>query len=106
MTSVTLDIENSGAIRAFAAQVAADYPTLNVLINNAGIMRPENLQAPPAGLADAESIVNTNLLGPIRLTAALLPLLRKQPGSVIMNASSGLAFVPMALTPTYTSGQS
>jgi uncharacterized oxidoreductase len=101
MASLTLDIENSGGIRAFAAQVAADYPALNVLINNAGIMRPENLQAPPAGLADVESIINTNLLGPIRLTAALLPLLRKQPGSVIMNVSSGLAFVPMALTPTY-----
>jgi len=101
MTSLILDVENAGSIRAFAAQVAADYPTLNVLINNAGIMRPENLQAPPAGLADSESIINTNLLGPIRLTAALLPLLRKQPDSVIMNVSSGLAFVPLALTPTY-----
>jgi uncharacterized oxidoreductase len=100
-TSLTLDIENSGSIRAFAVQVVKDYPALNVVINNAGIMRPENLQAPPADLADSESIINTNLLGPIRLTAALLPLLRKQSGSVVMNVSSGLAFVPLALTPTY-----
>lgn len=101
MASLTLDIENPGSIRAFAAQVEADYPTLNVLINNAGIMWPENLQAAPAKLSDSEAIINTNLLGPIRLTAALLPLLRKQPRSVIMNVSSGLAFVPLAITPTY-----
>jgi uncharacterized oxidoreductase len=43
----------------------------------------------------------TNLLGPIRLTAALLPLMQKQPRATIMNVSSGLAFVPLALTPTY-----
>jgi uncharacterized oxidoreductase len=101
MASLTLDIENPAAIRAFADALAAHYPALNVLINNAGIMRLENLQAQPADLADAESIIATNLLGPIRLTAALLPQLRKQPYSAIMNVSSGLAFVPLALTPTY-----
>jgi uncharacterized oxidoreductase len=101
MASFTLDIENPAAIRSFAAELAARYPALNVLINNAGIMRIEKLQAQQADLADAESTIATNLLGPIRLTAALLPLLQKQPHSVIMNVSSGLAFVPMAPTPTY-----
>src|ERR1019366_2369977 len=66
-----------------------------------GIMRAENLQAQQDNLADAEATIATNLLGPIRLTAALLPLLQKQPHSTIMNISSGLAFVPMAPTPTY-----
>jgi uncharacterized oxidoreductase len=101
MKSLTLDIESSAAIRSFAAQVAADFPSLNVLVNNAGIMRPEKLLAEQTDLADAEATVAANLLGPIRLTAALLPLLRKQPRSTIMNVSSGLAFVPLALTPTY-----
>jgi uncharacterized oxidoreductase len=101
MKSLTLDIEDPANIRAFVDEVAAQYPALNVLINNAGIMRFENLQKQQDDLADAESIVATNLLGPIRLTAALLPLLRKQPYSAIMNVSSGLAFVPMAPTPTY-----
>jgi len=101
MTSLTLDIEDPANISSFAIQMATRYPALNVLINNAGIMRLENLQAQPYNLADAESIIATNLLGPIRLTAALLPLLRKQPRSAIMNVSSGLAFVPMAPTPTY-----
>ena len=64
-------------------------------------MRPEKLIAQQPDLADAEAIVTTNLLGPIRLTAALLPLLQKQPSSTIVNVSSGLAFLPLALTPTY-----
>jgi uncharacterized oxidoreductase len=101
MAALTLDIENPANIRAFAAQVAAQFPALNVLINNAGIMRVEKLQAQQSGLADAEAIVATNLLGPIRLTAALLPVLQKQAYSAVMNVSSGLAFVPIAPTSTY-----
>jgi len=101
MKSLTLDIENPADIRSFAAQVSTDFPTLNVLINNAGIMRIERLLAQQDDLADAESIVTTNLLGPIRLTAALLPLLQKQPASTIVNVSSGLAFLPLVMTPTY-----
>jgi uncharacterized oxidoreductase len=101
MKSVVLDIEDPTSIRAVVLQVAKEYPELNVVINNAGIMRKENLQAQPDGLADAEAIVTTNLLGPIRLTAALLPFLQRQPYSAIVNVSSGLAFVPLSLTPTY-----
>jgi uncharacterized oxidoreductase len=101
MTSITLDIEDSDNIRSFADRVTKVYPAMNVLINNAGIMRAEKLQAQQNDLADAEAIIATNLLGPIRLTAALLPLLQKQRYSAIMNVSSGLAFVPLAPTPTY-----
>jgi uncharacterized oxidoreductase len=101
MKSITLDIEDPAAIRSFAAQAVASFPALNVLVNNAGIMRPENLLALPSDLADAEAIITTNLLGPIRLTAALLPHLQKQPHAAIVNVSSGLAFLPLALTPTY-----
>jgi uncharacterized oxidoreductase len=102
MKFLTLDIENASAIRAFAVRLASEFPALNVLINNAGIMRPEDLLAQQDDLADSEAIVTTNLLGPIRLTAALLPLLRKQPHATIINVSSGLAFVPLAMTPTYS----
>lgn len=101
MKSMTLDIEDAASIRAFAAKVAGDYPKLNVLINNAGVMRPENLTAPSEDLSDAEAMVVTNLLGPIRLTAALMQQLRMRSQSTIMNVSSGLAFLPLALTPTY-----
>ena len=101
MQSLTLDIENPAAIRDFAAQATAQFPALNVLINNAGIMRIEKLLAQQPDLADAEAIVTTNLLGPIRLTAALLPHLQTQAASTIVNVSSGLAFLPLSLTPTY-----
>lgn len=99
MKSAVLDIENAGAIRGFAAQLAKDYPDLNAVIHNAGIMRPEDLKH--GGTTDAEAIITTNLLGPIRLTAALLPVLLARPRAAIMTVSSGLAFVPMAMTPTY-----
>jgi uncharacterized oxidoreductase len=101
MKSVTLDVSDPKSIQSFAAEVTKDFPTLNVIINNAGIMKPENLLEAPNYLSDAEAIVTTNLLGPIRLTAALLPTLRKQPRATIMTVSSGLAFVPLAMTPTY-----
>lgn len=101
MKSVALDISDAAGIRSFAAQIERQYPALNMLVNNAGIMRVENLQKQQNNLADAESIVTTNLLGPIRLTAALLPLLRRQPAATILNVSSGLAFVPLHTTPTY-----
>jgi short subunit dehydrogenase len=101
MKAVVLDIESPKSIRSVASQMASEFLTLNVVINNAGIMRPENLMAPPQDLLDAEAMVTTNLLGPIRLTGALLPLPRRQLRSTIMNVSSGLAFLPLAMTPTY-----
>jgi len=101
MASLTVDIQDPISLRAFAAQAISRFPTLNVLINNAGIMRAEKLLAQQPDLADAEAIVATNLLGPIRLTAALLPHLQAQPHATIINVSSGLAFLPLTLTPTY-----
>src|ERR1700761_4578449 len=100
MKYLTLDIEDPAAIKAFAAKVGAEDPKLNVLINNAGIMKLENVLEEQK-LEDAEEVITTNLLGPMRLTAALLPLLRKHAESAVINVSSGLAFVPLALTPTY-----
>ena len=92
MSSLTPDIEDPANIRSLAARIATQFPAVNVLINNAGIMRVERLQAQPDDLADAEATIATNLLGPIRLTAALLPLLQKQPYSAIMNVSSRAGF--------------
>ena len=101
MNSITLDVSDPKSIASVAPQVTRDYPSLNVLVNMAGIMQPENLLENPGDVSTAEKTITTNLLGPIRLTAALLPSLRKQPRATIMNVSSGLAFVPLAMTPTY-----
>ncbi len=102
MARVVFDVEDGAGIPAFAARLVADYPGLNVLINNAGIMKAEDMLAEPYDLTQAEATVAINLLGPIRLTAALLPQLRAQAASAVLNVSSGLAFVPLAMTPTYS----
>lgn len=99
MKAAVVDIDNGEAIQSFAKQLKADYPSLNVVIHNAGIMKPEFVLQ--GGVSDAEATIATNLLGPIRLNDALLPLLLKQPKAAIMTVSSGLAFVPLAMTPTY-----
>jgi uncharacterized oxidoreductase len=101
MASIVLNIEDPANIRAVAAQLATSHPTLNAVIHNAGVMRLENLLAQPEALTDAEATITTNLLGPMRLTAALLPQLQKQPHAAILTLTSGLAFLPMAVTPTY-----
>jgi uncharacterized oxidoreductase len=99
MKAAMLDITDGAAIVSFAEQMKRDHPALNAVILNAGIMRTETVQS--GGLADAEETIATNLLGPIRLAAALLPMLLSKPHATIMTVTSGLAYVPLAMTPTY-----
>ena len=102
MDSFTVDITDKADIIRFAAEVIERYPALNAVINNAGIMADEDALAAPDYLDIAEATIATNLLGPIRLTAALIPHLLQQVRTTIMTVSSGLAFVPKASTPTYS----
>lgn len=101
METAVLDVSDAGAIERFAAKLVHDYPTLNVVLNNAGIMALEDWRKEPVDLTVAESTITTNLLAPIRLTAALLPHLKKQARSTVMFVSSGLAFLTLAPTATY-----
>ena len=101
MSAYELDVENPAAIAAFAKRVVSEHPALNVLVNNAGIMRFEELDR-ARDLGDAEATITTNLLGPIRMTDALIDHLGTQPDAAIVNVSSGLAFVPLVATPTYS----
>ena len=101
MEALLLDIQDKDDVAAFARQAVESFPALNVVIHNAGIMRSEAV-ATGDFLAIAEETIATNLLGPIRLTAALLPHLLKQERAAILTVSSGLAFVPLATTPTYS----
>jgi uncharacterized oxidoreductase len=98
MAAMTLDMEDPAAIIAFAAKLVADFPSLDAILLNAGIMVAEE----KIDLAIAEATVATNLLGPIRLAHALLPHLEAQAAATILTVSSGLAFVPLAATPTYS----
>ncbi|MGW2518927.1 SDR family oxidoreductase [Streptomyces sp. NPDC001617] len=98
--ALVLDVTDPDSITRVRETVAASYPELNILVNNAGIMLRENL-LDPAELPIAEDHVTVNLLGTIRMTYAFLPLLIGKPDAVVMNVTSALAFVPMPATPTY-----
>lgn len=102
MSSISLDIDDPAGILAFAKKIVAEHPALNVLINNSGIMRLEDLVNHPEDLSVPEATITTNLLGPIRLTSALLPHLTRQGHPVIMNVTSGLAFAPLAFAAVYS----
>ena len=98
MQWLTLDQSDAADIERFATEATQRHPELNVLINNAGIQYSEDLTA--GRVAEAEAMIITNLLGPIRLTAALLPRLLAQPRSAVLNVTSALAFLPKAQVPT------
>ena len=83
----------------------ARHPDLNVLVTMAGIMRIEDWRRPQAFLASAESVITTNVLGPIRLIAAFIEHLQAQPDATIMTVSSGLAFTPLGVTPSYNASK-
>ncbi len=101
MQAILLDVQDSARLKDYTTQIADQFPSLNVLINNAGIMKVENLNKTPVDLTDAEATIETNLLAPIRLTASLLPLLKRQSRSTVMTVTSGLAFLPLAMAPNY-----
>jgi uncharacterized oxidoreductase len=100
MKSVELDVENPASISAVCKKLIADYPALNVVINNAGIMQIDDTSTVMDD-AQAVSIITTNLLGPIRVTSALIEHLKKQPSAHVITVSSGLAFTPMNATAVY-----
>lgn len=101
MAFVELDIENPESIASVATLLVTRYPELNVLINNAGIMKVDHVQN---AVDDAlvSSIVTTNLLGPIRMTSALIEHLKQQPAAWVIHVTSGTAFVPLAVTAAYS----
>ncbi|MEN0117284.1 MAG: SDR family oxidoreductase [Agrobacterium cavarae] len=106
MVSAVLDATKAENIRTFAETLTRNHPDLNVVINNAGIMKNEDITAAPDYLEIAEETIATNLLAPIRLTAALLPHFLKKENAAVLTVSSGLAFVPMVATPTYSATKS
>jgi uncharacterized oxidoreductase len=102
MHALTLDQDDPANIAAFTEKLVTDFPSVNVLVNSAGIMRMEGPLDRHRDLSDAEASITRNLLGPIRLTNALVEHLGRQSGAAIVNVSSGLAFVPLLIAPTYS----
>lgn len=101
LIGLPLDLDDPASLPRLSAEVHTRFPELNVLIANAGISRTEDMSADGWDTSDAETIVATNILGVLRVTAALLPFLKGQPNATIIATSSNLAFVPRADFPTY-----
>lgn len=98
------DASNPSDIAALHREVTARFPALSVVINNAGIMRNLSLNS----LSDTESVtreIDINLNGPILLNQYFLPHLRKQQEALIVNVSSGLAFIPLTISPIYSAAK-
>ena len=102
MAWVELNIEDPESISAVATKLTAEYPKLNVLINNAGVMNIDDVSS----VVDEKLLVSTlttNLMGPIRMTGALIEHLKQQPQATVMNTTSVLGYVPLAITAVYSS---
>lgn len=98
--TIQSDIADPAQIAALAARVKAEFPKLDVLMNNAGVGQARNLAVPASDLAALTAEIDINLNGPIRMTSALIDLLTVNRGTVI-NVSSALAFVPLPSNPIY-----
>lgn len=101
MRAFELDVSDSDSVHAVARIIQTEFPELNILVNNAGIMRPEDYTDDPVDTSIAQATLSTNISGVIQLTALLLPILRKQASATLITTTSGLAFLPMAAYPTY-----
>ena len=99
--TIQSDVADPAQIAALAARVKSDFPKLDVLMNNAGIMLYKNLRAPAAEFAGLMAEVNINVGGVITTTSAFIDILSANKGTVI-NVSSGLAFVPLPAAPIYS----
>jgi short-subunit dehydrogenase involved in D-alanine esterification of teichoic acids len=103
--TVRIDTTDAASIASAAEHVLAEHPDLNVLVTMAGIMHIEDWHKPESFLRSAESVVTTNVLGPIRLIAAFVEHLQAQPDATIITVSSGLAFAPLKVTPSYNASK-
>ncbi|WP_029287347.1 SDR family oxidoreductase [Cellulomonas sp. HZM] len=99
--TVQIDTADPASIATAAQEVLTRHPDLDVVVAMAGIMRAEDWRSPSGFLATAQETVVTNLLGPIRLVGAFVEHLLQRPAATIVTVSSGLAFAPLAVTPTY-----
>lgn len=100
--AVRSDVSDIMAVAALHERIIAEFPSLNILVNNAGVMRKVNLRDRDIDLAAINREVETNLSGPIRMVKRFLPHLEKQPSAGIVNVTSGLAFVPFPISPVYS----
>lgn len=99
------DVSNPAAIADLFYQVTAQFPALNILINNAGEMRKLSLHHDHS-LTDITREIEINLMGPVRMVQQFLPHLKKQRSAAIVNVTSGIALMPFPISPVYSASKS
>ena len=100
MAGMRLDLDDPASLPRFADDLRARFPELNVVVANAGISSEEDLVG-GWDLGAAEAMVQTNILGTMRVVGTLLPGLKQRTDAAIIVTTSNLAFVPRAVFPTY-----
>ncbi|PZP27920.1 MAG: short-chain dehydrogenase [Roseateles depolymerans] len=102
IATVELDVTRPESIQAAARDVLARFPALNVVINNAGVMPFDSAGSGALDDAGAVHLLETNVLGPVRVSAAFIEHLKRQPEAYLINNSSILAFLPLASNALYS----
>jgi uncharacterized oxidoreductase len=102
VTSITADIADAVDVDKLVSQLNKDFPSLNMVINNAGYATLNSIVNDSDIFDKAGAEMHTNYLSVVRLNQKLLPLLQNQQESAIVNVSSIVAFVPGRLTATYS----
>jgi uncharacterized oxidoreductase len=95
------DVADSGGRQALFDWATRYFPSINILVNNAGIQRQIDLRAGTKDLLGGEDEIETNFRAPVQLAALFTPHLLKQKSAAIVNISSGLGFAPLAFMPLY-----
>ncbi len=97
------DVSVESDRRSLLRFTTKNFPSLNILVNNAGIQRQMDFKSPSVTKLPSakDDEVTINLASPIRLCALFTPKLLKRRKAAIVNISSGLAFVPIAMMPIY-----
>lgn len=98
------DVSDPAGIAALHASVLAQFPALDTLINNAGIMRNLDL-GQDRDLGDLTREIEVDLMGPVRMIGQFLPQLKSRQNALIVNISSGLAFIPYTISPIYSAAK-
>jgi len=96
------DAGKASDIKSLYDIVTKQFPELNILINNAGIMRKLNLHETSMDLENINQEIAINLSGPVRMVNQFLNHLKTKKQAAIINVSSGLAYVPFAISPVYS----
>jgi uncharacterized oxidoreductase len=99
------DVSNTSQIESLAKEIVSKHPDLNVIVNNAGIMRNLNMKSNKLSIDNITDELDTNLVGAIKMIHTFLPHLLSKSDAGIVNITSSLAFVPYSAAPVYSASK-